>query len=428
MVNENTFRPSAAAPAISSTTPPQLSASLLWTLPKRKTLSSALSNPRPVKSTKHAYTNKETDWIVTQLLDPEVRVLLQSRKDISIRGITKTRVHERIAENMSRTFPNTQVGGRQIKNKISRMKIQFRAADAKKHGPDFASLDEEQQKSLVEDLCPFYFTLFDTWGKFWAHNPTETENERHEADDVEDSHAEDRDEDEDEEKEAEEEEHFRKRRHDQRYEQLPQPPPELPNKVIPMTVMDQINYLFAESTETRKTEIDYDNKKLEARKMESAYELRKLEASILEKKYDHERRMMMDEFEHERKMAQIHAETRDHERRHALIEAEQRDQDRSLRRQELNVLAREQTLQLGFMRQYFVERGLPIPGDTLSRSMPPMPRPPIPPPSSRSHSHLSHPYPNPPPRSASPSNSPPPKASSSKASNPIVINGSSRST
>ncbi|KAF9373178.1 hypothetical protein CPB97_000758 [Podila verticillata] len=548
MVNENTLRPLAAAPTTpTSSTSQQSFDSQLWTMPKRKAMSSAPSNLPPAKSTKsakHMYTARETEWIVSQLLDPEVCLLLQSHKDITIRGITKTRVHERIATNMERTFPNIHVDGRQIKNKISRMKIHFRAADAKKREPEFANLDEEQQKTLIEDICPFYFTLFDSWGKCWIHTPTETENERQEAGEVEESQAEDLEDDDDNEEEEEEEEEevrerrsksqtrgkrpatqpvfsqpgpheqeqgenviagdypqlqfhgealalrptrphsrppekeqddtrgehpraqshgqtptsrptiatrpaptssrptdFQKRRHEQRQEQPPPTTPELPNNVIPKTVMDQINYLFAENTETRKTDNAYDVKKLEARKMESAYELRRLEASILEKKYDHERRMMMDRFEHERMMAQIHAETRDHERRRALIEAEQRDQDRSLRRRELDVLAREQTLQLGFMRQYFVDRGLSIPGDTPSRPMPPppMPRPPMSPPSHPSSSHLSsshrssshrssshpsHPSqpshrrpsePNPPSSSPSPSN---------LSQNPSVTNGS----
>lgn len=502
MVNENTSRPLAAAPTTpTSSTSQQSSASMVWTLPKRKTMSSAPSTPptaksaKSAKSTKHIYTARETEWIVTQLQDPEVCLLLQSHKDITIRGITKTRVHERIATNMERTFPNIHVDGRQIKNKIARMKIQFRAADAKKHEPEFASLDEGQQKTLIEDICPFYFSLFDSWGKCWAHTPTETEDERQEAEEVEESLVEDREDDDEVEEEEEGEEevldrrsksqthgkrpvirsahpqplpqeqeqeetvvagdypqlqfrgqalalrpiephprpqeqgqddtrgessrtlsyehsptprpttatklastssrpsYYQKRHHEHRQEQPPPTAPDFPNNVIPKMVMDQINYLFAESTETRKTDSAYDAKKLETRKMESAYELRKLEASILEKKYDHERRMMMDKFEHERKMAQIHAETRDHERRRALIEAEQRDQDRSLRRRELDVLAREQTLELGFMRQYFVERGLPIPGDAPSRPMPPppMPQPQIPLPSRRSSSHLSHP-------------------------------------
>ncbi|KFH62562.1 hypothetical protein MVEG_11955 [Podila verticillata NRRL 6337] len=535
MVNENTLRPLAATPtAPTSSTSQQSFDSQLWTIPKRKAMSSAPSNLPPaksIKSAKHMYTARETEWIAAQLQDPEVCLLLQSDKGVTIRGITKTRVHERIATNMERTFPNVHVDGRQIKNKISRMKIHFRAADAKKREPEFASLDEEQQKTLIEDICPFYFSLHDSWGKCWTRTPTETENERQKTGEVEESQAEDREDDDDDDEEEEEEEKeeevwerrsksqtrgkqpvtrpvfpqpgshgqeqeenviagdypqlqfrgqalalrpirplsrppeqeqddtrgerprtqshgqastsrptiatrpastssrptdYQKRRLEQMQEQPSPTTPELPNNVIPKTVMDQINYLFAESTETRKSDSAYDTKKLEARKMESAYELRRLEASILEKKNDHERRMMMDRFEHERMMAQIHAETRDHERRRALIEAEQRDQDRSLRRQELDVLAREQTLQLGFMRQYFVERGLPIPGDTPSRSMPPppRPRPPMSPPSHPSSSYFSlHSQssrrrpsePNLPPPNPPPSNPPP---------NPSVTNGS----
>ncbi|KAF9314570.1 hypothetical protein BG003_004052 [Podila horticola] len=421
MVNENTPQPLAVAPATPSSTLQQLSASLLQTLPKRKIMSSAPSNPRPAKSGKHAYTARDTEWLVKQLQDPEIYLPLQSGKDSSIHGITKTRIHELIAENMSRTFPGTQVTWRQIKNKISRMKAQFRAADTKKQEPKFASLDEEHQKTFIEDVCPFYFTLLDTWGKCWAYVPRKTEDEIQEAEDAEDCRADVRDNDEDEKEDEKEEvlerrsrshasrnrsaiqpippqprpqeqqehrdnaiigeysqpqfrgqtpttgpipgtlpartlnkpKHYQMRRDEQRLEQSPPIAPEPPENVIPKMVMDQINYLFVESNEARKTDSAYESKRLEARKMESAYELRKLEASILEKQYDHERRMMMDKFEHEKKMAQIHAETRDHERRRALIEAEQRDQDRSLRRRELDVLAREQTLQLGFMRQQY---------------------------------------------------------------------------
>ncbi|KAI7829712.1 hypothetical protein BC939DRAFT_525885 [Gamsiella multidivaricata] len=118
---------------------------------KRKEILSAPSDPPKAKEAKlsqartsraessrsrgtragHTFSAEETSWIVTQLQDPEVYLRHHGNRDNTVRQAPKIRVYERIATVFNNRFPNTRIDSMQIKNKISKMKAQFKLADAK---------------------------------------------------------------------------------------------------------------------------------------------------------------------------------------------------------------------------------------------------------------------------------------------------------
>lgn len=117
----------------------------------------------------HVFTSVQTDWVVTQLQEPEVYVVLQGERDSTTQKTPKTRIYERLAQKFNEHFRGVQVGHDQIKNKIAKMKAQFKDADEKRNASGFGSTDDEHWRNIILEVCPFYFVLEDTWHAYWGN-------------------------------------------------------------------------------------------------------------------------------------------------------------------------------------------------------------------------------------------------------------------
>ncbi|KAG0248170.1 hypothetical protein BG011_000384 [Mortierella polycephala] len=94
-------------------------------------------------------------------------------KETAVRLTPKAKIYDKIALDFNAQFDYVLIDARQIKNKIAKMRTQFKLANAKRNELGFGSTDEEQWKKLIMDICPFYFELEESWPTSWGNAPTQ---------------------------------------------------------------------------------------------------------------------------------------------------------------------------------------------------------------------------------------------------------------
>ncbi|KAI1321469.1 hypothetical protein EDD11_005160 [Mortierella claussenii] len=127
--------------------------------------SGAWGSPRPGSCNKpaHHFSETQVQWLVTQLQDPDIYVPLLRQSDGITRQTPKLKIYEKLAAKFNRRFVGANIDLMQIKNKLSNMRRQFRAADSKWHSYESGSMDLRISKKVVTDAFPYYFELEEAW-------------------------------------------------------------------------------------------------------------------------------------------------------------------------------------------------------------------------------------------------------------------------
>ncbi|KAF9079617.1 hypothetical protein BGX23_003596, partial [Mortierella sp. AD031] len=110
-----------------------------------------------------------TDWLVERLKLDSVYLVLQARRDSTYRKTPKARIYERLAADFNKEFPAVDITAEQIKNKISKLKEQFKSTHKTRHSSGFGSTEEKNWREALTAQFGYYWDLEPYWTKSWGN-------------------------------------------------------------------------------------------------------------------------------------------------------------------------------------------------------------------------------------------------------------------
>ncbi|KAF9198319.1 hypothetical protein BGZ49_000881 [Haplosporangium sp. Z 27] len=122
----------------------------------------------PEDKSKHRYDWEQEVFLAEVLTRQLVYTVLSVKGDRDRFSAPKTTVYKQITEEFNNKF-GTNLDYTQIKNKVTKMRAQWKNADEFKSANNTTGgLNDSEMKAKILKECHFYYTLEPIWSKFWS--------------------------------------------------------------------------------------------------------------------------------------------------------------------------------------------------------------------------------------------------------------------